>query len=267
MATYEQGVGGFAISGRESTRPSEETPKTHGKIDAARFYAALQSRTDVASCASLFKETVAPLGFDTIACGEVDLVHRDRNVFYHLDWPESWIDYYTTSGFIDRDPVLNALKPYRGAFTWSDIIKDRRFAKLEREALRQGARHGWNEGLVVPVSRGGERYGIVSLIGRSKVTARSRAPLCLVSECFLGRVRALGGKREFPIPPAGLSDREIESVRLVALGYSDAKIGEALGISHSTAHKHVEASRKRLKAKTRAEMTAIALSLGIVDGA
>jgi DNA-binding CsgD family transcriptional regulator len=68
-----------------------------------------------------------------------------------------------------------------------------------------------------------------------------------------------------PCRQAGLSIREIEAVRHVAVGRSDAEIAEQLGISKSTAHKHVESARGRLKAKSRAHLAALAISLGIVS--
>ncbi len=60
-----------------------------------------------------------------------------------------------------------------------------------------------------------------------------------------------------------MSKRQIEAARLVALGRSDAEIAAELGISESTAHKHVESGRKRLKARSRAHMDALTVSLGI----
>jgi LuxR family quorum-sensing system transcriptional regulator CciR len=80
-------------------------------------------------------------------------------------------------------------------------------------------------------------------------------------------VRSLGQRREFPAPPAGLSRREIDCLKLVALGYSDIEIAATLGISKSTAHQHVEGGRKRLKAKSRAQSAALGVSFGIIDGA
>ena len=89
--------------------------------------------------------------------------------------------------------------------------------------------------------------------------------LCLISECLLTRVRSLVKRAEYAMPPAGLSKREVEAARLVALGHSDAEIAAELAISESTAHKHVESGRKRLKAKNRAHMAALTVSLAIAS--
>ena len=93
------------------------------RFDLAQFYAELQKQSDIGSCASLFKRTVAHFGFDTFACGEVDTAHRDRNVFFIIEWPERWRRFYIGSGLIERDPLLGALSARRKSFTWSELRK------------------------------------------------------------------------------------------------------------------------------------------------
>ena len=235
--------------------------------DALRFYAQLQERTSVASCADLFRDTVAQLGVHAFACGEIDLAERDRNVMFIAEWPKAWIRYYIKSGLVERDPIVNALKVCRSAFSFSDIRRDPRFSNLDREMMRAAAEHGWARGLAVPVPRGGTRFGLVTLIGRGKEFEESqRAYLCLISECLLTRIRSLGPEIGY-VAPAGMSKREIEAARLVALGFSDDEIGAKLNISPSTAHHHVESARRHLKAKTRAHLAALCVSLGIAAAA
>jgi len=237
------------------------------KLDAVRFHMQLQEQQDLASCAALFRDAVAPFGFDTFACGEVDIADRDLNVFFIVEWSERWRKFYLGSGFIDRDPLLDALKHRRGPFTWSELRQDRQLSPLGREALRLTAEHGWTEGLAVPVRRGGTRFGLISLVGHGpRLTEYQRCLLCLISMSLLARIHILPG-RAFPVAPAGLSNREIDCLRLVARGHSDRQIAAILGIAQSTAHQHVESARKRLKAQSRAQMAARAVSFGIIESA
>ena len=46
-------------------------------------------------------------GFDAFSCGEIDIAHRDRSVFYIIEWPESWRKFYIGSGLIERATVAN----------------------------------------------------------------------------------------------------------------------------------------------------------------
>jgi DNA-binding CsgD family transcriptional regulator len=240
--------------------------KFHEPPDALAFYAELQKLTSVAACSELFRLTVSPFAIGAFACGEVDLDDRSRSVMFIAEWPREWLRFYVASGFIERDPILNALQVCREPFSFSDIASDPKFSNTERAAMKLAAQHGWSQGLVVPVDRGGKRIGLVTLFGGgAEFDPLHRSFLCLASECLLNRVRALGHDIAYALPPAGLSVREIEAVRRVAVGRSDAEIAEELGISKSTAHKHVESARGRLKARSRAHLAALAISLGIVS--
>src|SRR5271165_2066982 len=159
----------------------------------------------VAACAELFKETVAQLGVQVFACGEIDLADRDRNVMFVAEWPETWMRYYLKSGLVERDPILNALKVCHCAFSFSDIRHDPRFSNLDRAMVRAAAQHGWARGLAVPVARGGTRFGLVTLIGRDQEFEQSqRMFLSLISECLLSRIRSLGPDVAY-VAPAGMS--------------------------------------------------------------
>jgi DNA-binding CsgD family transcriptional regulator len=233
-------------------------------LDALAFHARLQERKTVAACSALFKDAVAPLGVKAFACGEIDLAERDRNVLFIAEWPPEWARYYVKSGFVQRDPLLNALARHREAFTFGDLIRDTRLSGPDREALLAAEEDGWTQGLAVPVWRGGARFGLVTLVGRGEeFVGPVRQYLCLIGESLLIRARTLAQGVEFAVPPAGMSKREIEAVRLVAMGHTDPEIAGRLDISESTAHKHVESARKRLKARNRAHLAALAVSLGI----
>jgi DNA-binding CsgD family transcriptional regulator len=201
-----------------------------------------------------------------LACGEIELADRDRNVLFVAEWPEAWKRYYVESGFIHHDPVINAVDLYRRPFTFRDIVHDVRFSNLDQEMLRSAATYGWSQGLVVPVARGGTRFGLVTLIGHEPgAEGADKDRLCLMSACFLAQVRPLIQSGAGAPVSAVLTGRKLEALRLVVLGCSDAEIAERLGISESTAHKHVEAARKRLKAKNRAELAALGVSFALAQ--
>jgi DNA-binding CsgD family transcriptional regulator len=232
--------------------------------DALRFHAELQRRSSVASCSALFKDAVSQFAIVAFACGEIDLADRDRNVMFIAEWPERQLRCYVKSGFIDRDLLVDAVALYRGPFEFADILREPRFSSADREALRAAAEYGWGRGLAVPFARGGTRFGLVMMIGRGeRLDEFQRSYLCLISECLMNRIHSLRPGVEFALPPAGMSKREVEAARLVALGCSDNEIAAKLEISKSTAHKHVESGRKRLKARNRAHMAALSVSLGI----
>jgi DNA-binding CsgD family transcriptional regulator/tetratricopeptide (TPR) repeat protein len=70
-----------------------------------------------------------------------------------------------------------------------------------------------------------------------------------------------------PAPPAplGLTARELDVLRLVGQGYTNARIAETLFISRKTASAHVSNILAKLEVGRRAEAAAIAARLGLLD--
>jgi LuxR family quorum sensing-dependent transcriptional regulator len=235
--------------------PSDRPGPLHADVtlsatNPTQFYDRLGLETTVVGCSAVFREAIALYGFDTFACGEIDLDDLTLSTFYALDWPERWRRLYLSSGLVHRDPLIEQISRLRRAFTWSELEDDLDLSRIGREALALFREHGWSEGLVVPVSRGGSRFGLVSVAGvAARLTKPEKSALCLMCEYLLSR------------------RRELECIALVAAGKSDARIAAALGITRSTAHEYVESARRRLKSATRAQMIARACFLGLITGA
>jgi DNA-binding NarL/FixJ family response regulator len=66
-------------------------------------------------------------------------------------------------------------------------------------------------------------------------------------------------------PPDGLSEREVEVLRLVATGLSNRQIGERLFISANTAANHVRSILQKTGSANRAEATAYAARRGLLQ--
>jgi DNA-binding NarL/FixJ family response regulator len=77
-------------------------------------------------------------------------------------------------------------------------------------------------------------------------------------EAYLGESSAAG-------LPAGLSEREVEVLRLVAAGRSNREIGEALSISLNTVDRHVSNILTKIGASNRAEAASFAVRNGLAQ--
>lgn len=67
-----------------------------------------------------------------------------------------------------------------------------------------------------------------------------------------------------PGPPGGLSEREAEVLRLIALGHTNAEIAEQLFLSVRTVETHRAHIQQKLRLDTRAELVQYALEHGLV---
>ncbi len=78
----------------------------------------------------------------------------------------------------------------------------------------------------------------------------------LTSETPAPRLAGAGGE---------LSDREVEVLRLVALGLTTAEIAERLGVSVRTVESHRSHIHDKLGARSRAELVRLARDAGLLD--
>lgn len=70
-----------------------------------------------------------------------------------------------------------------------------------------------------------------------------------------------------PGPPDGLSEREVEVLRMIALGHTNAEIAEQLYLSVRTVETHRAHIQQKLNLGSRAELVRYALDHGLVEGA
>jgi two-component system, NarL family, response regulator NreC len=68
-----------------------------------------------------------------------------------------------------------------------------------------------------------------------------------------------------PAPPDDLTDREVEVLRLIALGHTNAEVGEQLHLSVRTVESHRAHIQQKLRRTTRAELVRYALEHGLVE--
>ena len=67
-----------------------------------------------------------------------------------------------------------------------------------------------------------------------------------------------------PGPPDDLSEREVEVLRLIALGHTNAEIGEQLYLSVRTVETHRSHIQQKLRLTSRAELVGYALERGLI---
>jgi two-component system response regulator NreC len=68
-----------------------------------------------------------------------------------------------------------------------------------------------------------------------------------------------------PGPPDGLSEREVDVLRLIALGYTNAEIGDQLHLSVRTVETHRAHIQQKLSLATRSDLVRYALEHKLID--
>ncbi|WP_439575203.1 autoinducer binding domain-containing protein [Phreatobacter sp.] len=171
-----------------------------------------------------------------------------------------WLDSYYRRRLDDGNPVILAPGRRASPFRWSQPG----FADLEGWAGLDLARDlGIEDGLAVPWHGPGGRFGVISLgFERFSFSAGEQRMLELAAMLAIVRMTEMT-RTGAPSDTASLTTRERDCLSFVADGLSDVGIGEKLGISHTTAHAHVENAKRKLGARTRAQAVARLILLGL----
>jgi hypothetical protein len=62
----------------------------------SQFHARLNSEDSISGCPRQFLKALKPFGIITFACGEIDTAAEQRAVFFAVEWPEKWRNFYYT---------------------------------------------------------------------------------------------------------------------------------------------------------------------------
>jgi LuxR family quorum-sensing system transcriptional regulator CciR len=220
------------------------------------FARAARSVRDMAQLRALLCEAVWALGFHHF------LLQGGAGQVWLADLPEGWPAMAEPSG----DAVLVTAAQSYAPFLWSDIARLVALTPAQRDFLDGVPVAGIGAAVAVPVhrARGAEQAGSYSVFaGCCSFLMKSGAPLPLGSLAAAHYVGALAfdaaeslRQARAPGPPRGpqLTPRQRDCVVLVAQGKSDWEIGQLLGISESTVHKHIEDAKRRFCVSTRIQL-------------
>jgi LuxR family quorum-sensing system transcriptional regulator CciR len=161
--------------------------------------------------------------------------------------------------------VLVAAVQSFAPFLWADIPRLVPLSRPQRDFLDAAHAAGIGAAVAVPIHRprGAQEAGSYSVFaGCCSFLMKNGAPLPLESLAAAHYVGALafdaaenlrGPRLDTPRGPQ-LTPRQRDCVALVAQGKSDWEIGQVLGISESTVHKHIEDAKRRFGVPTRVQL-------------
>ncbi|HYI14544.1 MAG TPA: AAA family ATPase [Thermomicrobiales bacterium] len=157
----------------------------------------------------------------------------------------------------DVEQALTQFEHALGLLRDSQLPFDR--ARTERRAGNAYARIGKHDSAVAHLTSAHR--------AARKLGARPLATLIACDLKALGEPveRHLGRRVAGQLTNAGLSRRELEVLRLVAVGRTSREIGEQLFISPRTVEMHVQSTLAKLDCRSRAEATRKAADLGLLE--
>ncbi len=209
---------------------------------------------------------VAPFGYSGVASGRLGRSGATE-AFHFAHWRPDWLEYYLANGYLRLDPVpLWALCCGRpiGVTELRALVPRRHPSHNVFEAAR---RHGICGGYVVPQRAADNQVGAVAFVGAGDPrSAEERFALRGLAGVVFDRAEALSGRAmppHVPLPPPELTKREQECLGHLIAGRSTSSVAEVMKVSVATVRFHAANLKLKTGAANRAELAALAVSLGL----
>lgn len=218
-----------------------------------RFAEAARSCRDLPNLRALLEEVTAELGFHYFALLDHASLGGHRAGLLRIDnYPEDWVEELVARDYAVDDPVHLASRRTNIGFGWCDLGNLIKLERRHTRILARSRRFGLGPGLTVPANVPGEPSASCSFAVRTGCEIPAERLRCaeLVGAHALSAARRLRPSA----PRPHLSRRELQCLKLVALGKSDWEIARILGLSPHTAHQYVKRARAAYDAVSRTQL-------------
>lgn len=226
-----------------------------------RFAEAAQCCGDLERLGAMLRDVAVELGFHYFALVDHLSVAQTSGPLLRIDnYPRAWVRELLARGYGSDDPVHLASRRTNVGFGWSELASLVSLDRRHRTILARSRDHGLGAGFTVPANVPGEPSASCSFA----VRAGSGLPDGRLRCAELVGAHALRAARRLrPVPPRPprprLSRREVECVRLVAMGKTDWEIAAILGLSVETARQYVKRARAAYDVVSRTQLAVLGL--------
>lgn len=214
------------------------------RTDVVRVLEFVQEIDQIQRTDALLDGLKSRLGAFGVSSLSVNLIHvpgqpLNPHALMGEHW-QHWSRQYVKQGYGGKDPAVRLLKAHARPFAWSEALAKFRCAAAE-EVMDACFEHtGCREGFVVPVRDADGAVLTAAFSGLDvELSQDVRAALHLAGYYFALRGREIVQGIALA-PDCPLSARQIDCLRWVHAGKTDAEIGMLLGISPRTVHNHLE---------------------------
>jgi LuxR family transcriptional regulator, quorum-sensing system regulator CinR len=184
--------------------------------------------------------------------------------YIRLTYPAAWIKQYLQMNYVDLDPVLREGFHRTLPFDWSELqITTEAEGAFLMDALANGV---GPFGMSIPVrSKSGHRALFSISFARSEEEWRAfkQARLEILIE-IANRIHRRVISEVFGEDHPHLSEREVECLRLTAVGKDAVDIATILGLSAHTVRDYLKSARFKLDCVTSAQAVSKAVKLGLM---
>lgn len=182
-------------------------------------------------------------------------------------YSDEWRDFYLENNYIRIDPVIAGCYQRFHPVDWKRLDWSSKASRaFLAEALQRGV---GNQGYSVPIRGPNGQFALFTANHscaddewEAFIEAHRRS-LIIIAHAFNQKALELEPERA-PDPSRNLSPREIDSMTLLAMGYSRAQVADTLSISEHTLRVYIESARFKLGALNTTHAVARAMSRGLI---
>lgn len=218
---------------------------------------------------TVLTEITQDMGFEYFAYGNFRAKADDVEMPYvSTTYPPGWTRRYISKEYYRSDPVVQKTLANPQPFVWH--ADNQRFVQDQARArfFVEASEHGVKGGYTVPIFNAKRQIGLLSFS-----TDGSQAELDDLSNSYQNLLPMIGmyyhqyvsdflSRRDTKV--AALSRREVQCLRLAAVGKSAFQIGRDVGISYRTVYNHWDNARNKLGVSNIRQALAICVKSGII---
>jgi len=179
-------------------------------------------------------------------------------------YPQEWIDYFKAAEPLQNDPVLRLARKGQPV----DWLTVQPLNDAEAFLLAERRRIIGSKAVSIPVESSDGNTSLMTFVARDddeswlqnigKIYAEFRDVGMMLHAVFLENLGLTP-------PVIELSERHLDCLRMLAAGMNETVIADTLGITEKSVKKYICEAKMRLKAKTKVQAVANALSTGLLS--
>ena len=236
--------------------------------NALQFVDACPSMCSQQELCSSLAAVVAPLGYSAVASGRLDDV-TPASAQHFQNWDAGWMALYMSRNFYSIDPAITWAQHSGLPITVAELRRRMPAGHRGLDVIEAAAPFGYAGGYIIPQRAAYKTSGLVAFVGaRDPDDAGERAVLSMLAATVFERAEILKGRvpsTPLPAPPARLSARENEYLKLLAAGLNNIEIADRMSVSEITVRFHLGNLRAKTGARSRAALMTWALNSGLGD--
>jgi DNA-binding CsgD family transcriptional regulator len=242
-------------------------------LDVMQFISNTNNAATSEDAFSYLEKSLRGIGFDRVVYSLITDHHslsKSRQHGIVRNYPEDWMKYYFSKGYVDVDPVIKIIKQQHGPFTWNNLAQFKDITKAESVLMHEAEDAKLLDGIGVSFhSPNGEivGMGIASSAGGTEPHKDLISLVYMLCAQFHHVYQYLERESTIPHKIVELSAREKEILTWLAAGKSKSIIGEILHISEHTVKTYLQRVFCKLGVHTKQEAIVRAVRLGLINPA